>query len=124
MVKGDGKKGKMLAAGGRLLLRISFFRNALREKAGLAELKGKISIKVKIGVALMLFSYLLNWPFVTVLGALSFYFGEAEIVVMGGPVAFIGSHLIFMVGLILAGGRYAPIICRWAGRIIIEKMLS
>jgi hypothetical protein len=79
---------------------------------------------VIVGVALIGFSYIIGWPAVALLGVLAAHFKRAAIVVVGGPLIYGLSHVVFMVGMYFAGNRYAPIFLRCAARAVTRKLLE
>ena len=60
---------------------------------------------------------------VALLGALSIYFSRPLLVVIGGPAVYIFSHLLFLLGMYLAGMRYSWIVFRWLTRITMLKLM-
>jgi len=108
----------------RIVSRTEFARKALEEKADLGPFKEKPSARILFGIFLMGFSYVIGWPAVTFFGMLSIYLSEPLIVIIGGPVIYGISHLVFLAGLYLAGARYTYIFFRWATRKFLEKYLD
>jgi hypothetical protein len=105
----------------RIVSRTEFARKALEEKADLSTFREKPSARILFGIFLMGFSYIIGWPAVTFFGILSIYLGEPLIVIIGGPVIYGISHLVFLAGLYLAGARYTYIFFRWATRKFLGK---
>jgi hypothetical protein len=99
-----------------------FARNALNEDADLGVLREKPSAKVLFGVFLMLMSYIVGWPMIGLLGALSLYWEEPLMIALGGPILFFVAHAAFLAGLYLAGGRYVMPVIRWATRVVLQKL--
>lgn len=112
---------KLLA---RVVSRTEFARKALEEKADMSPFKEKPSARILFGIFLMGFSYVIGWPAVTFFGILSICLNEPLIVIIGGPVIYGISHLVFLAGLYLAGARYASIFFRWATRKFLERYLD
>ena len=112
---------KKLIAG---LSQKSFVRTAIAEKADLSAFNGPPSLKVIVGVAAILFSYVIGWPAVTFLGGAAVYFEEPLIAAIGGPLIYALSHLVFLLGMYLAGYNYTKIFLRWATRVVVEKWMS
>ena len=50
-------------------------------------------------------SYVISWPLIALLGIAAVHYGNAAILVVGGPVAYGLSHLVFMLGMYLAGAK-------------------
>jgi len=101
-----------------------FVRNVMEEAADLSAFKQKPSLRVILGVGAIALSYVIGWPLITLLGALSVYYKEPIIVLLGGPVAYGLSHLTFILGMYLAGARYSWIFLRWLTRVTMLKLLK
>ncbi len=111
----------------KLIVRISrltFVRQAIAEEADLSAFKEKPSFMVIAGVGLIGFSFLIGWPAVAALGVLAIHFGKPMIVVIGGPLTYGLSHLVFMLGMYISGGTYTVIFCRWLTRVAVERLLG
>jgi hypothetical protein len=100
-----------------------YVRSAMEDKADLSAFKGKPSTRVIIGVSTIAFSYIIGWPAVGVLGMLSIYLEKPLIVAIGGPLTYGLSHLVFLLGMYLAGYNYTKIFLRWATRVAMEKLI-
>jgi hypothetical protein len=105
------------------LTRIAFVRRAITEKADLSPFKQRPSPRVVIGVGAIAISYIIGWPLIAALGALSVYFERPVIVLIGGPTVYILSHLMFILGMYLAGARYSWIFLRWLTRKAMLKLM-
>ena len=101
-----------------------YIRSAIADKADLSAFKEKPSIRVILGVSAIAFSYIIGWPAVGALGMLSIYLGKPLIVAIGGPLTYGLSHLVFLLGMYLAGYNYTKIFLRWATRVTMEKWIS
>jgi hypothetical protein len=99
-----------------------YVRAAIADKADLNAFKERPTVRTIVGVALILFSYLVGWPFISLLTLASFYFDQPLIIVIGGPVTYGLSHLIFILGMYLAGAKYTAIFLRWATRMAMVKL--
>ena len=82
-----------------------FARDAIDDRADLSEIKENPTVKNYAGIFLMCFSYILGFPAIGLLGALSIYWREPKLIMIGGPLLFIVAHLVFMAGMVLAGGN-------------------
>ncbi|MBI5581976.1 MAG: hypothetical protein HY895_22700 [Deltaproteobacteria bacterium] len=100
-----------------------YVRNAIAEKADLAAFRQKPSARILFGVFLIGFSYILGWPAVGALAGLAIYFEEPLVAIIGGPLTYGVSHLVFLAGMYLAGAKYSGIFLRWATRIVMEKLM-
>jgi hypothetical protein len=100
-----------------------FVRRAIAEKADLSAFNGPPSLKVIVGITAILFSYVIGWPAVTFIGGVAVYFEEPLIAAIGGPLIYALSHLVFLLGMYLAGAEYTWIFLRWATRVAMLKLL-
>lgn len=77
------------------------------------------------GVALLALGLLTGWPLVAALGGLALWSGRAWIILVGGPVAYAISWLIYGAGLLLAGLAARRILASWylwALRRLVERL--
>jgi len=115
------KKTDMIS---RILNRIAktpYACKAVEEKADLSAFKEKPTARILLGVFLIGFSYVIGWPAVSALAALALYLQEPLVAIIGGPLTYGLSHLIFLAGMYLAGAKYSAIFMRWATRMLVEK---
>ena len=101
----------------------AYVRSAIEDKADLSAFKEKPSIRVIAGVSAICFSYIIAWPAISVLGALAIYFDRPLLIAIGGPLLYGLSHLVFLLGMYLAGYDYSKIFLRWATRVAVEKWM-
>jgi len=106
------------------LAAIDFVRSAIAERADLSAFRDKPTARILLGVALIGLSFLLGWPAVAALGVLSLHWQTPWIVVIGGPLTYGFSHLVFLVGMYLSGATYSLIFCRWLARVTVERCLA
>lgn len=101
-----------------------YVRSAIEDKADLSAFKEKPSIRVILGVSAICFSYIIGWPAISALGALAIYLNRPWLIAIGGPLLYGLSHLVFLLGMYLAGYNYTKIFLRWAARVAVEKWMS
>lgn len=106
------------------LARTSYVRQAIEDKANLDAFKEKPTPTVLAGVFAIALSFLLGWPSVAALGVLSVKLRTPWIVVIGGPLIYGFSHLVFLFGMYLSGTVYSLIFCRWLTRVTMERALA
>jgi hypothetical protein len=106
------------------LTRVSFVKSAIIEKSDLSAFKKRPGVREMSGITAIGFSYVIGWPLIALLGALSIYFERPAIVLIGGPAAYILSHLVFLLGMYLAGARYSWIFLRWLTRVTMLKLMK
>jgi hypothetical protein len=104
------------------IAKTDYVRSAINDKADLSAFKEKPSIRIIMGVSAILFSYVIAWPAIGALGAVSVYLDKPLLVVIGGPILYGFSHLVFIFGMYLAGAKYSKIFLRWATRVAMEKL--
>ena len=106
----------------RRLAQTKFGQKALSQpEDGLSILKQKPSTRVYIGLALMAISYLTGLPALAFLSYLSVKGSKPMIIVAGGPVVFLLVHIVFGVGVYLAGKNYAMETLFWATKRFLQK---
>jgi hypothetical protein len=101
-----------------------YVRSAIKEKADLSAFKEKPSLRVILGVSTIGFSYVIGWPAIGALGALAIYLNRPWLIAIGGPLVYLLSHLVFLLGMYLAGYNYTKIFLRWATRVAVEKWMG
>jgi hypothetical protein len=106
------------------LSQTGFVHKAITERADLTAFKQRPTLRVILGVSAIGVSYIIGWPLIAVLGALSIFFKVPLLIVIGGPVAYLLSHLVFWLGMYLAGMRYSWIFIRWLTRITMIKLMK
>jgi hypothetical protein len=114
---------RMLYKLGLRLARRAYVRRAIDERADLSAFRQPPSFRIVLGMGLLVLSYLICWPVISVLGALSVYFKQMWIALLG-PVVYVLSHLCFLAGISLTGWEHVAIVLRWSTRKGVEKLLS
>lgn len=105
----------------RWLAGTDFVQRAIADRADLSAFRKPPTPRIIAGVSAIALSYVIGWPAVGALGALSVYFKEPLLLVVGGPLVYGLSHLVFLLGMYLAGADYTRIFLRWAVRVAVEK---
>jgi len=101
-----------------------FVRSALEDKADLSAFQEKPTPRILAGIFTIAFSYVLGWPAVACCAYLSLQFHNPWIVTLGGSAVYGLSHLVFLLGMYLAGATYSMIFLRWLTRVSVEKLLK
>jgi hypothetical protein len=112
---------------GALVQRIAattYVQRAIEDQADLSAFRQRPTLRVITGVGAIMFSYVIGWPLITALGVVSIRLNQPLVVAVGGPVAYGLSHLVFLLGMYLAGAEYSMIFLRWATRVAIVKLLD
>jgi len=105
------------------LAKTRYIREALEDPTELKDIWKQPSTRMIIGLSLVGFSYIIGWPAVAAMGILSVYFGEPLIALVGGPIAYGISHLVFLFGAWLAGAQHAQILIRYTTKVFFKKIL-
>lgn len=104
------------------LLQIQFVSTAVVEQADLSAFKKKPSLLIIIGVLTICLSFFMGWPAVAAIGVVSIKMDQPWIAIIGGPLTYGLSHLVFILGMYLSGGKYSIIFLRWLSRVSVEKL--
>ena len=105
----------------RRLARTRFGQRALTQPDWPGIVKQKPTNRVYGGLALMALSALTGLPALALLSYLSVRMGKPMIIAVGGPVAFALVHIIFGLGVLLAGQNYAIETLLWVTKRFLEK---
>ena len=100
----------------------AWMRNAMNNGDAQYVFREKPAMQVYVGIGLILISYVIGWPAVGMLGLIAFYTREPLLLVIGGPLVYGLSHLVFLAGLYLAGKRYALALAHWASRKALARL--
>lgn len=101
-----------------------FVRSAIEERADLSAFKQKPTPMVLAGVLTIAVSFIIGWPAVAALGLLAAKLRQPWIAVIGCPLTYGLSHLVFLLGMYLSGAVYSMVFLRWLTRISMEKLLA
>jgi hypothetical protein len=99
-----------------------YVRAAIADKADLSAFRQRPSLRVITGMALILVSYAVGWPLVSLLTVAAFYMERPLVAAVGGPLVYGLSHLVFILGMYLSGAKYTAIFLRWATRKAMVKL--
>jgi len=109
----------------RKLGKTSFVTKLVEEPADLGIFRLTPSFRFIIGIGVIGFSYLIAWPFIALLGIISIVVRNPFIVAVGGPIAYGASHIVFFIGVWLAGKdsiNYMRVFSRWMMLRICRKL--
>ena len=101
-----------------------FVQKAIADKADLSPFKERPSPRAMAGIVAIGISYIIGWPAVALLGVVSIRLEKPMIAIIGGPLTYGLSHLVFILGMYLAGADYTRIFFRWATRKTMEKLMG
>ena len=105
----------------RRLVQTKFGQKSLTKSDGLPVLKQQPGTRVYVGLVLMAISYLISLPALAFLGYLSVKLSKPMAIAVGGPVVFLLVHIMFGVGVYLAGQNYAVELLQWATKRFLQK---
>jgi hypothetical protein len=106
------------------LVQKRFFQRILQEDLDLRCLKRKPTAREQFGIVLVLFSYVIGWPAVALFGFLSLYLKQPLVLIIGGPLTYGTSHVVFLVGMYIAGKDYATVFMKWSIKKACEKLFA
>ena len=104
------------------LVQKQFFQRILRQELDLSCLKRKPTGREQFGIFLVLLSYVIGWPAVAFFGFLSLYLKQPLFLIIGGPLTYGISHVVFLVGMYTAGKDYALVFMKWSIKKACEKL--
>ena len=104
------------------LAKTKYIRDAMEDQTDIKDIWKQPTPRMIIGLALVGFSYIIGWPAGTALGILAVYSREPMIIVLGGPITYGFSHLVFLAGAWLAGAQYARILMKYATKVLFRKI--
>ena len=105
----------------RRLAQTKFGQKSLIKSDGLSVLKQQPGTRVYVGLVLMAMSYLIGLPALAFLSYLSMKLSKPVTIAVGGPVVFLLVHIMFGVGVYLAGQNYAVVVLQWATKRFLQK---
>ncbi len=111
----------LLRSFARKLEQTKFGQKSLTKPDGLPILKQQPGARVYVGLVLLVMSFLISLPALAFLTYLSVKLTKPIIIAVGGPVVFILVHIMFGVGVYLAGKNYTMKALLWATRRFLEK---
>jgi hypothetical protein len=101
-----------------------FVQKAIADKADLSLFKERPNPRTIAGISAIGISYIIGWPAVAFLGFVSLHYEKPMIAIIGGPLTYGLSHLVFILGMYLAGADYTRVFLRWATRKTMEKLMG
>ena len=105
------------------IARTEYVRSAIADKADLSAFKKNPSFRVKLGIFIVFFSYAIAWPAIAVLGYFAVKYDKTILIAVVAPLLYAFSHLLFMLGMYMAGKDYIKVLLRWATRVMAEKWM-
>ena len=107
----------------RRLARTGYVRDALSRPGRPAALRRRPTRTEWVGLWLVAFSYVIGWPAVAAFAYLAYRLHEPLVLGIGGPAIYGTSHVVFWLGLYLAGAEYVRALLRLGTRRAYERFL-
>ncbi len=76
------------------------------------------------GIILIGFSYVIGLPAVIAMGIIAVWMKKPLVAVIGGPLIYAISTIIFIIGIKMVGKTYFQVFSRWLVRVVLEKILG
>ena len=105
----------------RRLALTKFGQKSLAKPDRLSILKQKPDTRVYVGLVFMAMSFLIGLPALAFLSYLSVKLSKPMTIAVGGPVVILLVHIMFGVGVYLAGQNYAVNVLQWATKRFLQK---
>ena len=105
----------------RSLAQTKFGQKSLAKPNGLSILKQQPGTRVYVGLILMAMSCLISLPALAFLSYLAVKLSQPMTIAVGGVVVFLLVHVIFGVGVYLAGQNYAVEVLQLATKRFLQK---
>lgn len=111
----------LLRSFARKLEQTEFGQKSLTKPDGLSTLKQKPGMRVYVGLVLMAMSFLIALPALAFLSYLAVKLSKPMTIAVGGPVVILLVHIMFGVGVYLAGHNFASEVLQWATKRFLQK---
>ena len=105
----------------RRLAQTRFGQKSLTQPNGLSIFKQQPGTRVYVGLVLMAMSFLTGLPALAFLSYLSVKLSQPMTIAVGGPAVILLVHIMFGVGVYLAGQNYAVKLLQWAAKRFLQK---
>ncbi len=103
------------------IAKTKFGKNSLKRKEALLKFDHRPGLRVYVGLVLFVVSFFAGIPAVAFLSFLSLKLQKPLIVVAGAPVVFVLVHIMFGLGIYLAGRNYGNEILVWMTKRFLKK---
>jgi hypothetical protein len=106
------------------LARTKYCKTAIEDRADLKAIREKPTPSMVAGLIMIGFSYVIGLPAVVAMGIIAVWVKKPLVAVIGGPLIYAISTIIFIIGIRMAGKTYVHVFCRWMVRVVLEKILG
>mgnify|MGYP001175632474 CR=1 FL=1 len=107
------------------LIRKKSIIRLMENPVDLKEFRERPTRRMIFGWILMAFSYVIGWPAIAGLGVIALWYKEPLIAVIGGPVMYVLSCLVFILGAWLARApQHLGTLVKFATQAFVRKYSS
>lgn len=106
------------------LARKKYCKTAIEDQADLKAIREKPTPSMIAGLIMIGFSYIIGLPAVVAMGIIAVWAKKPLVAVIGGPLIYAISTIIFIIGIRMAGKTYVHVFCRRMVRVVLEKILG
>lgn len=101
-----------------------FIRKIMEHPADLSEFKERPTPRLIAGLILMVLSFIIGWPAIFTLSALAVWYQQPLIAVIGGPLAYALSCIVFFIGAWMARApHYLNTLTKYTMQSFLKKIL-
>ena len=111
----------LLRSFARLLARTRFGKTSLNKQDGQITIRRQPGTRVYIGLVLLVISLLMGLPALALLGYLSAKLSKPMMIAVGGPIVVLLVHVMFGIGVYLAGRNYLVEMLHWVTKRFLQK---
>jgi hypothetical protein len=108
----------------RYFARKKYCQAVVITQADLTTFQEKPTFPVVMGISMIVFSYMIGLPAVFFLTMLAVWMKKPLIGIIGGPLIYAISTLVFVIGIRMAGFKHIKALFAWATRVALEKILG
>jgi hypothetical protein len=109
---------------GLRLRQIRFIRGAIDDHADLHGMDRWTIFRCFFGLAMLGISNLICWPLIGVLSTMSLHEKKPMIAAVGGPTVYAVTFICSIIGMAMAGGKFARVFLRYRARVWAELLLK
>jgi len=97
----------------------------MEHPADLSEFRERPSLRLILGLVIMALSFLIGWPAVAALSVLAVWFSNPLIFILGGPLTYGLSYIVFIVGAWMSRApHYLGLLLRYGVQRALCKILN
>jgi len=108
----------------RYFARKKYCQAVIITQADLTTFQEKPTFPMVMGILMIVFSYIIGLPAVFFLTMLAVWMKKPLIGIIGGPLIYAISTLVFVIGIRMAGLKHIKALFAWATRVALEKILG